>query len=135
MTIAQRVQATRAYLAAAALAGAALIFFAFANLHPVYGVALASIAAIAALWWWRGVFSRRRVLLWLEERLPELRYSLVALSYEPETRFRGALESRVRAASARRGARDRRLEAGGDSAAGLVATQLVARPLLAAPGH
>ena len=100
----------------------------------MYGVALASIAAIAALWWWRGVFSRRRVLLWLEERLPELRYSLVALSYEPETRFRGALESRVRASSARRALVIAALKLVGIPLLVFVATQLVARPLLARLG-
>jgi hypothetical protein len=91
VTIAQRVQGTRAFLAVTALAGAALTYFALANLHPVYGIPAAAIAALAVLWTTRRVFSRRRVVLWLEERLPELQYALVALEHEPHTLFRAAL--------------------------------------------
>ncbi|MEX2179607.1 MAG: hypothetical protein WD801_12905 [Gemmatimonadaceae bacterium] len=95
MTAAARVQATRAYLTASALLGAALLWIAFARVHPVYGSVLASMVTLAALWWWRGVFSRRRVVLWLEERLPGLRYSLAALIDAPDTRFRRTLETQV----------------------------------------
>jgi hypothetical protein len=94
MTVAQRVGATRAYLAAAALIGTTIVWFALATLHP----ALAAIVTVAMLVRWRSVFSTRRVVLWLEERLPELRYSLAALVEEPETRFRPVLERNVRSA-------------------------------------
>lgn len=94
MTVAQRVGATRAYLAAAALIGAAIVWFALARVNPV----LAGAVTIALLVRWRTVFSTRRVVLWLEERLPELRYSLAALVDEPETRFRPVLEGNVRGA-------------------------------------
>ena len=94
MTGARRVGATRAYLAAAALLGAAIVWLALAGVHPL----LATVAAVALLVWWRSVFSRRRVVLWLEERLPELRYSLAALVEAPTTRFQPILERRVRAA-------------------------------------
>jgi hypothetical protein len=129
MTVAQRVEATRIYLAAAALAGATLVFLAFANLHPMYGVPTATVAAVTLLWWWRGVFSRRRVLLWMEERLPELRYALVALAYEPHTPFKSVLEARVRRASARRALAIAGLRLIGLPLLVLLATQLVVRPL------
>jgi hypothetical protein len=131
MTVARRIQLTRAYLATSAVVGAVLVWFAFANVHHAWGVAVASVAALVALWRWRGVFSRARVVLWLEERMPELRYSLVALAYEPETRFKGELESRVLAANARRPFVMAGARLIGVPAALLLTMQLVVRPLLA----
>ena len=98
MTVARRVLTARAFLAAAAIAGAALVFAAARALHPAYGIAIAPVAAFAALWWWRGVFSTNRVVLWLEERVPAMRYALAALVDAPDTRFRPVLEARIRAA-------------------------------------
>ena len=95
MSAAARIQLTRGVLAASALAGAAIVWVAIAGLHPAYGVALATLATAALLWWWRGVFSRRRVVLWLEERVPSLRFSLAALEDAPATPFRPALERAV----------------------------------------
>ena len=92
MTVARRVGATRAYLASAAVLGATLVWLALVGVHPL----LASIAAVSLLVWCRSVFSRRRVVIWLEERLPELRYSLAALVHAPGTRFQPVLEQRVR---------------------------------------
>ena len=130
MTIAQRVAATRAYLAVAAIVGAATLYFALRNLHPVYGVSLASAAAIAALWRWRGVFSQQRVALWLEERLPEMRYALVALAEDPDSRFRPALEARIRTADARRVMVNAGLRLVGVPMILLAVTQLAVRPLV-----
>src|SRR6185503_11777000 len=92
MTVARRLGATRAFLASAAILVAAIVWLALPRINP----AIAALASVALLVWWRSVFSTRRVVLWLEERLPELRYSLAALADEPETRFRPVLESRVR---------------------------------------
>jgi len=61
--VTQRVEATRAFLAASAVIGATLVYFALHNLHPSYGVAIGWAGVAAALWYWRGVFSRRRVTL------------------------------------------------------------------------
>ena len=93
MTVARRVGATRAYLASAALLGATIVWVALRDVNP----ALATVAPVALLVWCRSVFSTRRVALWLEERLPELRYSLAALVDAPGTRFHEILEQRVRA--------------------------------------
>ena len=102
MTINQRVTAIYAALSLTVVAGAIAVFVAFANLQHTYGVIIGVAAALALLWGFRGVFSRRRVILWMEERLPDLRYALVALSEQPETRFHDILEQRVRATSTRR---------------------------------
>src|SRR6185436_9808391 len=83
------------------------------------------------LWWWRGVFSRRRVALWLEERRPELRYALIALEDEPSTRFRDRLEARADAAKFARPLLIAGLRLVGIPLVVLLAMQLVVRPLLA----
>ena len=98
MTVASRVQATRIVLASSALVGTALAWLAFAPLHPTYGPPLAFAAAAALLWLARGVFSRRRVVLWMEERAPSLRWSLAALEDAPASPFREHLERTVGAA-------------------------------------
>jgi hypothetical protein len=131
MTVAQRVSAIRLALSGAALVGAAAVFFALATLHPRYGVIAGAVAALALLWHWRGVFSRRRVILWMEERLPDMRYALVALSEQPETRFRNVLETRVRAASARRAVTVALVRLVAVPIALLVVAQIISRPLLA----
>jgi hypothetical protein len=95
MSAAARVQLSRAVLASSALVGAAIVWLAVAQLHPVYGSAIATVVAAGALWLVRGVFSRRRVVLWLEERVPALRYSLVTLEDAPATTFRASLEEVV----------------------------------------
>ena len=94
MTVGRRVGATQAYLILGAVLGATIVWVALADVHP----ALATIAAIALLVWWRSVFFTRRVVLWMEERQPELRYSLAALVEQPGTSFQEVLERRVRAA-------------------------------------
>ena len=91
MTVERRVASAQIVLAAAAIAGAALVWLALA----AYSRIVATVAAVALLWWWRRLFSARRVVLWIEERIPELRYALVALMEAPESRFRSALEGRV----------------------------------------
>jgi hypothetical protein len=131
MTAARRVQATRVYLAAAAVVGAALVFLATRALHPVYGLALAPLATIAVLWWWRGVFSSRRVVLWLEERVPALRFALAALMDAPDTRFRPVLEERVRSADFVRPLALAGLKLVGIPLALLLGILLVVRPLAA----
>lgn len=95
MSVTGRVQLSRAVLAASALTGAAIVWFAVAQLHPAYGALLATLATAAVLWWWRGVFSRRRVVLWMEERAPELRFALAALEDAPASPFRSTLERTV----------------------------------------
>jgi hypothetical protein len=134
MTATQRIQAARAYLALAAVAGAGLVFVALRNLHPVYGVIVAWAGTLAALWHWRGVFSRRRVVLWLEERLPELRFSLVALAEDPGSRFGPAFEERVRGVDARRVLVHAGLRLVGAPLLLLVAMQLGIRPILERTG-
>ena len=131
MMIARRVQATRMYLASAALLGAAFVFLALFDLHPVYGVGLASAATAIVLWWWRGVFSRHRVALWLEERRPELRYALIALEDDPSTRFRERLEARADAAKFARPLLIAGLRLVGIPLGLLLAMQLIVRPLMA----
>lgn len=131
MTAARRVQAARAYLAGAALIGVVVVFAATRALHPIYGNVLAPVAAIAVLWWWRGVFSARRVVLWLEERVPEMRYALAALVDAPDTRFRPALEERVRTASFGRPLALASVKLVGVPLLLLLAIVLVVRPLMA----
>lgn len=131
MTTTQRVSAIRLALSGAALVGATAVFFALATLHATYGVMAGAVAALALLWRWRGVFSRRRVFLWMEERLPDLRYALVALSEQPETRFRDILETRVREASARRAVTLALVRLVAIPIALLLVAQIITRPLLA----
>jgi hypothetical protein len=131
MTVTRRVAAIRAVLSVAAVVGATAVFLALANLHPTYGVVAGTATALALLWHWRGVFSRRRVILWMEERLPELRYALVALDEQPETRFRDILEARVRAASLRRHVLIALVRLVAVPLVLLLTMQLIARPLLA----
>ena len=131
MTALRRVRAVRAVLAASALAGAALIFVAARALHPVYGIALAPIAAAAALWWWRGVFSESRVVLWLEERAPTMRYALAALVDAPDTPVRLPLEQRVNTAGFARPLALAGMKLVGIPLALLLAILFVVRPLAA----
>ncbi|HEU4996378.1 MAG TPA: hypothetical protein VFT29_16285 [Gemmatimonadaceae bacterium] len=126
-----RVQAIRAYLSAAVLAGATLVFASVANLHPVYGILAASVVTGAMLWLLRGAFSRRRVMLWLEERAPEMRYSLAAIVESPDTPFRESLEQRVRVARFGRALALAGLKLVGGPLALLLVMQLVVRPIIA----
>lgn len=130
MSAARRVQLARAVLAASALAGAMLVWLAVASLHPVYGAFAATVASAALLWWWRGVFSRRRVVLWLEERVPELRWSLAALADAPASPFTPALERAVGAAHFRRPLAFAALRTVGIPLVLLVAAPFVVRPLV-----
>ena len=98
MSATNRVVAAQVTLVSSLLAGVALLVVAMARVTPTYGLLVGLLAAAATLWWCRGVFSRRRVVLWLEERVPSLRYSLAALTDAPETPFRAHLEARVRQA-------------------------------------
>ena len=95
MSVTGRIQLTRTVLAASAIAGAAPVWFAIAGVHRGYGVALATVATAAVLWWWRGVFSRRRVVLWMEERAPALRFALASLEDAPATPYRSTLERTI----------------------------------------
>lgn len=131
MSTTSRVQAIRAYLSAAALVGAAIVFGSVANLHPVYGIGAASVVTAAMLWLLRGVFSRRRVMLWLEERAPEMRYSLAAIVESPDTPFRESLEQRVRAARFGRALALAGLKLVGVPLALLLVMQMVVRPIIA----
>jgi hypothetical protein len=130
MTVTQRINTTRASLAAAALVGAALVFLAVLSLHPPLGVALPSLAFAGALWLCRGVFSRSSVVLWLETRMPELRYSLVALAEDPQSQFRAALEARVLSMDPGRVVTMAMLRLVGVPFVLLLVTQFVVRPLL-----
>jgi hypothetical protein len=131
MTAARRVAFTRAYLATASVAGAALVWFALAALGATIAAALATVAAAAVLWWWRGVFSRQRVVLWLEERVPALRYSLAALVDAPDTRFRPILERSVNDARFGRALALAGLKLVGIPALLLLSAHLMARPIIA----
>ncbi len=130
MTVAQRIEATRGYLAVSALAGSVLVFFAILGLRPAMGLTLPSMGAAAALWVCRGVFSRTSVVLWLESRLPELRFALVALAENPHSRFRAAFEARVLGTDARPVVAKAALRMVGVPLALLAGTEFVARPLL-----
>lgn len=130
MTSSQHIEATRASLAAAALAGSALVFVAVRSLHLPFGTVFPLLALVATLWLCRGVFSRSSVVLWLESRLPQLRYSLVALAEDPATRFRPALEARVRDADARRVVAMAVLRLVGAPFLLLLVAQFVVRPVL-----
>ncbi|MGH7637346.1 MAG: hypothetical protein ACREOK_06810, partial [Gemmatimonadaceae bacterium] len=95
MTAIRRLRGARAILAGSALIGVATIALAAYRLSPRFGAPVALIIATAVLWWWRGIFSRRRVVLWLEERVPSLRFALASLNDVPDTPLRAALEARV----------------------------------------
>lgn len=60
-------------------------------------LAAGGIAAAVTLWRARRVWEEDRVALWLEERLPELRYALVTLLDAADSPHRGRLEAHVRA--------------------------------------
>lgn len=96
MTALGRLDTARAVLAVSAMVGAVLVAFAVARVPLAYAAMVGTLAAAGVLWWWRGVFSRQRVALWLEERVPTLRFSLAALVDAPDTPFRSQLEARVR---------------------------------------
>jgi hypothetical protein len=128
MSAQRRVALTRLYLSLAAVAGAALVWAAFGNLHPVLGPAVATIASLVLLWWWRHVFVAERVILWLEERAPELRMSLAAAIERPDSQFHRDFEARV--ASARYG---RQLATAGLRLVGIPALLLLAMQLLVKP--
>lgn len=98
MSAIRRLAAAQSVLVACALAGAVLAGMAVARVIPGWGPFAGSTVAAAILWWCRGVFSRRRVALWLEERVPSLRFSLAALVDAPDTSLRPQLEARVRSA-------------------------------------
>ncbi len=131
MTVAQRIEATRAFLAVTTLIGAAVVFVAVRGLQPNFGGVLPAAAALASVWVCRGVFVRRDVVLWLESRLPELRYSLVALHEDPKSRFRPALEARALATDVRRVVALAGLRLVGVPAAILAVTQFAVLPFLA----
>ena len=103
MSAERRLASARAILSASALTGVTLAALAITSIARGIGgerslaIALGALGAAGLLWWWRGVFSRRRVVLWLEERIPALRYALAALVDAPDTPVRPALEARVRA--------------------------------------
>lgn len=100
MTARGRVDGARAALAAGAVSAALLWGAAIATLaialagvadwivnlpRPVreravpVSAAAGAIVALAVLWRWRRTFSRQAVALWIEERLPTLRYALVTV--------------------------------------------------------
>lgn len=96
MSSLQRLRVVHVLLLTSVLVGATALAFAAYTMSPRYGVFVALSVAAAALWWCRGVFSRRRVVLWIEERVPSLRWALASLVDSPDTPFRATLESRVR---------------------------------------
>ena len=134
MTARRRVELTRLYLSIAALIGAALVWIAFGNLHPVLGPAVATIAALGVLWWWRHVFFTGRVVLWLEERAPELRYALASAVERPDSPFAPVFESRVASVNYARMLAVAGLRLVGIPLLLLLAMQLLVRPALARSG-
>ncbi|HYC52901.1 MAG TPA: hypothetical protein VEB19_17435 [Gemmatimonadaceae bacterium] len=102
MSAEQRLVSVRVALASSAIIGAVLMGLAVASIaagvapgsNPAV-ITLGALTTMGLLWWWRGVFSRRHVVLWLEDRVPTLRYALAALVDAPGTPFRPALESRI----------------------------------------
>ena len=96
MSATQRLRIIHLALVACAIVGAVAIALAVYVLAPRFGAVSAPFAGAAMLWWLRGVFSRERVILWIEERVPSLRYSLASLVDASDTPFRAALEARVR---------------------------------------
>ena len=99
MTVRQRVRRTQYALVAAHALGAAAWGAAAALLGATVGAppwmaaVAAVVAAVAALWAWREAFDFDRVALWIEERVPSLRYALVT-AIDP--RFERAMEPLVR---------------------------------------
>ena len=134
MTARRRVALTRLYLSAGAVVGAVLVWAALGNLAPVVGPAAATLASLAVLWWWRHVFFTDRVVLWLEERAPELRYSLASAIERPDSPFAGDFEARVAAARYRRALVRAGLKLVGVPALVLLAMQLLVHPALARSG-
>jgi hypothetical protein len=134
MTARRRVELTRLYLSLAAIFGAAMVWGAFGNLHPVLGPAVATIVSLAVLWWWRHVFFAERVILWLEERAPELRYALASAIERPDSPFAPVFESRVASARYGRLLATAGLRLIGIPALLLLAMQLLVRPALARSG-
>src|SRR5205085_9679885 len=106
------------------------VWAAFGNLAPVIGPAAATIASVVVLWWWRHVFVTERVILWLEERAPELRYSLAAAIERPDSPFSADFEARVAAARYQRALAGAGLKLVGIPALLLIAMQLLVRPAL-----
>src|SRR5688500_15593386 len=96
MSALQRLRLVHLLLVVSVLVGATALAFAAYAMPSRYGVWIAPAVGAAALWWCRGVFSRRRVVLWIEERVPSLRWALASLVDAPNTPFRATLESRVR---------------------------------------
>lgn len=134
MTAERRARSAQLTLAAAAIAGAMLVWLALADVQATYGRVIATFWAVLLLWWSRRVFSLRRVVLWIEERIPELRYALVALLEAPESRFRPVLEGRVREARIAPPVGIAVLRLVGIPFAFLLVMQLVVQPLLARTG-
>jgi CRP-like cAMP-binding protein len=132
MTVERRVEATRVLLAASALVGAAIVALALMQLHRVYGAVLGFAVAGMLLWWWRGVFSRHRVVLWLEEKAPAMRYALVTVVDAPDNRFREVLEQRVGSARFARPIAMASLRLVGIPLLFLIVTLFVVRPIVAA---
>ena len=96
MSATQRLRAVHAILIACAIIGTAAIALAVYRLVPHVPALVALHVGALLLWHLRGVFSRQRVILWIEERVPSLRYSLASLVDAPDTPFRATLEARVR---------------------------------------
>lgn len=130
MSIAQRIQLSRAVLSVSAMTGAAIAWLAIAQLHPVYGAIAATTVVAVLLWRFRGVFSRRSVVLWLEERVPRLRFALASLEDAPHTPFRPALEGIVARERFSRPVAFAVLQLIGIPLLLLVAAQLVVRPIV-----
>lgn len=130
MTALRRLDAARALLAVSAVLGAILVALAVSRIPLAYAALIGALAAVGVLWWWRGVFSRERVALWLEERVPTLRFSLAALVDAPQTPFRSQLEARVRDARFANVLSLATLRLVGIPAALLVASQFVVAPLV-----
>ena len=138
MSATTRLHVVHALLVASALAGALAAALAVYALVPrsTPGVVAAVLVSAAMLAWLRGVFSRRRIVLWIEERVPTLRYSLAALVDAPDTPFRPALEARVRASGFARPVVLAALKIVAVPVAALLAAHFFVAPLLArhAPG-
>lgn len=96
MSALQRLRLVHLLLVVSTLVGAGVLALAAYAMSPNYGEFVALAVGAAALWWCRGVFLRRRVVLWIEERVPSLRWALASIVDAPDTPFRATLESRVR---------------------------------------
>ena len=130
MSAAARVQLSRAVLAGSALAGSAITWLAVARVHPSYGIIIATVVTAVLLWLVRAVFSRRRVVLWIEERVPALQFALASLEDAPNTPFRAHLERVVSGAPLRRPLALAALRLVGFPLLLLAAMQLVVLPLV-----